>query len=83
MTKDDFFVAINAVYGVRVWAVVDYWNVQIESTPPREIVFSTEFINANVGVEGMSPAELKEMLLGIPESKWSKAPNGGLTLYVP
>lgn len=83
MTRDDFLCAINEVFGVAVWAATGYWNVQIEGTPPREIVFSSTFVSANVGTEGISPKELRDMLRAVPESKWNETPNGGLVLDFP
>ena len=75
-------VAINNVYGAQAWAVVGYWNIQIETQPPRTIVLSQRFVEANVDGKGMSQSDFENHLKAIPESQWATENNGSLFLLV-
>lgn len=72
MTRDALMVAVNQVFGVRVWAIDRFWNVQVESDPPREILFSGRFVQAHVENKGMSPRTLERLLRETPANKWIK-----------
>jgi hypothetical protein len=82
MTRDEVLDVVNEVFGARAFASEGYWNVCIETVPMREIVFSSAFVKANVDIDGMTRDELRQMLLDIPESRWSQTQGGGLTTYV-
>lgn len=75
-------IAINRVYGAKAWAVLGYWNIQIETQPPRTIVLSQRFVAANIERNGMSPEDLEAHLKGIPDSRWAIESNGSLLLLL-
>lgn len=80
MTRDECMNAINRVYGARAWAVVGYWNIQVETQPPRTIVLSQRFVATNIDGNGMSPEDLEAHFKAIPDSQWATESNGSLLL---
>ena len=82
MTRDECLAAISNVCGAKVWAVVGYWNVQIETQPPRTIVLSQRFVEANINGNGMSQGDFEEHLKAIPDSRWATEANGNLLLLL-
>ena len=70
MTRDECLGAICAAFdGVRVEATVGFWNVQVDSTPPCEVVLMKSFVDANIDVDGMTPCELTEQV----RNQWYRA----------
>lgn len=83
MTKDDCLGAISGAYGgVPTWVSPGYWNIHVESKPPREIVLTSRFVEANVTGSGMTPDQLTGHLKKIPDTQWGTTPQGGLFLVL-
>lgn len=62
MTKDELQVLLSDVYGANVWSSSGYWNIHIETMPPREIIFTEYFVNKYIGQPGERLDQLREML---------------------
>lgn len=83
MTKDECLGAVSCAFGgVTAWAVTGFWNIHLDSKPPREIVLMSRFVEANVTGSGMSPDTLTNHLKRIPESEWGTTAQGGLFLVL-
>jgi hypothetical protein len=81
MTRDECLGAISAAFGgVKVEAVVGYWNVRIYSVPARELILESSFVAQHVHGDGMTPGELSEYIKIIPDSRWAKHDDGVLML---
>lgn len=81
MRRDECLTAISEAFdGVKVEAVVGYWNVRINSDPPRQLVLMGSFVAKHIKAEGMTQAELRDQIKSIPDSMWAKQSDGVWTL---
>lgn len=79
MTRDECLCAIsNAFGGARVWAVVGFWNVIIETTPKRQIVLTEWFVKQNINKDGLLPEEFTEILKSTKDDEWHRDKDGNL-----
>lgn len=81
MTRDECLCAISDAFnGVRVEAVVGYWNVHVSTTPAREVIITQSFLEKNVHGGGMTKEELTNHIKSIPNSRWAKREDGLMIL---
>ncbi len=79
MTRDECLGAISAAFDdVQVWAVVGFWNVNIETSPKRELSLTQLFVDQNIDKDGLLPEEFTEAIKSINENDWLKAKDGSL-----
>lgn len=83
MTRDECLGAVSSAFGgVRAWAGIGFWNIHLDSTPPREVVLMSRFVEANVSGSGMTPDALTSHLKGISAAEWATTAQGGLLLVL-
>jgi hypothetical protein len=83
MTRDECLLAISAVFSnVRTEAIVGYWNVRVDTVPPRELVLTNPFVERNIIGNSMSPDDLTNFVRMIPESRWTVHEDGTKTLIL-
>lgn len=72
MTREDVMLAVNKVFGVNAWAVVGFWNVHIDTTPKREIIFTADWVRTHIDSETstLTPDELEEQLQMLSGDDW-------------
>ena len=81
MNRDECFIAIsNAFDGAHAGASFGFWNVSVSTTPPREVVITSRFLEENVLGGRMTPVELTAYIKAIPDTKWATQPNGLMIL---
>lgn len=81
MTRDECLGAISAAFdGVLAEAVVGYWNVRVLSTPAREVVLTSAFLERNVFGLGMTQDELTSHIKAIPDTRWARQSDGLMIL---
>lgn len=81
MTKDECLMAVSDAFdGARAEAVVGFWNVRVSTTPAREVIFTSRFLNENVLGGRMTPAELTDYIKAIPDTRWATQPDGLMML---
>lgn len=76
MTRDDCFSTISTVYGARAWAGIGYWDIKVDSVPPRTLILASQFVEESILGGGMTKAEFEEWLLAIPENQWAQEEEG-------
>lgn len=77
MKRDECLAAISEAFnGVKVEAVVGYWNVRIDSDPPRELLLMESFVAKHIKGNGMTRGELRDLIKTIPDSQWTKRSDG-------
>lgn len=82
-TRDRFLAAVSAAFnGAFTLAPSGTWQVIVESTPKREIVFMPSFVTRNIDCGRMQPGDLTKHLQSVPDSSWAKHSNGTLTLVL-
>ena len=73
MTRDDCLSAIsNAFGGAKTWASTGYWDIKIESTPPRTIVLTNHFVEKLLSDDGMTKEDFGTKLSEIPKEQWTQ-----------
>lgn len=81
MTRDECLIAVsNAFEGARAEASVGFWNVRVSTTPAREVIITSRFLDENVLGGRMTPAELTDYIKAIPDTRWATQPDGLMML---
>jgi len=81
--KNSLFVAVSMAYsGIYAWAFTGSWSIKIETAPPREIVFSNDFVAKNVVGGQMTQAEITRLVKSIADTAWTKNDDGSLSLLL-
>lgn len=82
MTRNECMAAINSIYGAKAWAVVGYWNIYVDTHPPRTIVLSQRFVATNIDRNGISQDCFEKHVKAIPDSQWATESSGSLLLHL-
>ncbi len=83
MTRDDVLNAVSSALGARATAVVGFWNVLVETTPPREVVFTADWVTRCVeGADESAVVKLEERLRNASDEDWLMDPRSGLLIYI-
>lgn len=82
MTRDDVLVAVNKAFGVRAEAVIGFWNVRIDTTPPREVVFTADWVERHVNDSPESTVALEQMLRNLSDEYWLIDQKTGNLIYL-
>lgn len=78
MTRDETLAVASLVFGVKVWAVVGYWDIKVETVPARTLIFTNDWVERNIESGYLQTDNFEQMLRGIQDSKWLKDSNGEL-----
>lgn len=72
MTRDEVLGAVSKAFGARAEAVVNYWNVRVETDPPCEVVFSADWVQMHAGAvkSVLKPADLENRLRRLGDDDW-------------
>lgn len=82
MTRDDVLMAVNAAFDARCEASIGFWNVRVETTPKREIVFSADWVVLHVNDSSDQIENLVERLKNIRADQWHEDKTSGTLTYV-
>jgi len=82
MTRDDVLLAVSNALGARAEAVVGFWNVHVHTCPPREVVFTADWVLRHVGDEPGSREDLEQMLRNARDDEWLSDPKSGYLIYL-
>lgn len=78
MTRNEILLAINKAFGANAWAVVGYWNIQIETVPARQLILGDVWVKKLSDGE-MTADEFERALRGLQGSHWMMDTDGTLT----
>ena len=72
MTRNDVLGAVSKAFGARTEAVDGFWNVRVLADPPREVVFTTDWVQMHVGSADsiLTPDDLEKRLRELDDGDW-------------
>lgn len=82
MTRDEVLLAVSNAFGARTTAVVSYWNVRVESNPPREVVFTADWVQRHVDDKPGAVTELEQKLRNVADEEWLTDTRSGSLIYL-